>query len=147
MIRWTRPENLHVTMKFFGEVPAEQLDTIVAESAETARPFPRGALRLGKTGIFPHRDRMIFWAGLDACDWVAPLGQALSNESRPFKPHVTLGRMTGRPAKDLSMKDLFRLFQEEHLPQTIQETSRLVLYESKTLADGPNYREITTIVP
>lgn len=143
MIRWTRPENLHVTMRFFGDVDPGEVEVLRSTYAEAVRSVPRGELKLDRTGIFSHRDRMVFWAGLDSADWIAELGQKLSNEPRPFSAHVTLGKFSGK--RSIPLKNFLLEFEAARLPATVQSPCRLVLFESRSGPKGAVYREIADL--
>jgi 2'-5' RNA ligase len=107
-VRWVRPENVHLTLKFLGEVPEDDLDR-VAEALEPLRlrhgPFEA---RLSSFGGFPSARRArIVWAGIgegseplralvrDVEASLEPLG--FEREERAYVPHMTLGRARGRP--------------------------------------------------
>lgn len=96
--RWREPEQLHVTLRFFGDVPEPVADDLDAElSGVTGQPFD---LTLAGSGAFGlgHQSRAV-WAGVEPG---APLKQlasrceaaarraGLAPETRVFKPHVTL---------------------------------------------------------
>ena len=107
-VRWVRPANVHLTLKFLGEVPEDDLGR-AAEALEPVRdrhePFevePSGF------GAFPSTRRgRILWAGIgegsdrlralagDVEASLEPLG--FEREARAFFPHLTLGRARGRP--------------------------------------------------
>jgi 2'-5' RNA ligase len=102
-VRWVRPEGVHVTLKFFGEVPQERTDPI-AESLDYAvegiGPLP---LSLSGFGAFPAEDRArTLWAGIDAPPGLELLQDRIerradelgfTSEGGIFRPHVTLGRV------------------------------------------------------
>ena len=99
--RWTRPENLHVTLKFIGNVVPEKLDGIRTALAgvRSERPVE---LRFRGLGFFPDAERpQIVWAGVagsqnlgaiaaDIDRGLAELG--VPSEQRAFIPHLTLAR-------------------------------------------------------
>jgi 2'-5' RNA ligase len=108
-VRWVRPANVHLTLKFLGDVAEVDLSQ-VAEVLETIRgrhePFE---VVLSGFGAFPSgRRAKIFWAGIgegserlrtlarDVELSLEPLG--FEREARPYTPHLTLGRARGRPA-------------------------------------------------
>jgi 2'-5' RNA ligase len=103
-IRWVRPEGLHLTLKFLGEIPGEQLDDIFAalETALSGRPPVR--FRLSGLGGFPNLRRpRVLWIGVS--EGGEPLGElagivekalipcGFPPEKRPFSAHLTLGRV------------------------------------------------------
>ena len=103
-IRWVRPEGIHLTLKFLGETRPDQVKAVkvaLDRAASAVRPF---AFTVGGMGCFPNTRRpRVIWVGLyepagtlsrlrDAVEsHVAPLG--FPTEKRPFRPHLTLGRV------------------------------------------------------
>lgn len=103
-VRWVDLDQLHMTLKFLGEVRPEsavQVKAAVARVAEKTQPF---TLKMGGAGAFPTMRRpKVVWLGAQASpelrclkhdlEWeLAPLG--FEREVRAFHPHVTLGRAT-----------------------------------------------------
>ena len=100
-ISWSRPDNLHITTKFIGELPEARL----ADLKEALRRVPkRGAIavRLRRVGFFPnpHSPRN-FWCGVEAPGLAelaadtdtAAASVGVAREDRPFSPHLTLARI------------------------------------------------------
>ena len=135
-IRWTRLDNLHLTVEFFGATePARipQLESALAAAAARAAPF---ALRWGGWGTFgPPRQPRVLWLGTHA-PGLADLHEAVaaelraagrSPEARPFAPHLTLGRI-GRLKNARAFRETLAETPAGELPaQTVRE---LVFYES-----------------
>jgi RNA 2',3'-cyclic 3'-phosphodiesterase len=109
-VRFTAPANIHLTLKFLGDVREEDLAR-VADALEPVRerhgPFEAA---ISGFGAFPSARRAkILWAGVgegsealislsrDVEESLEPLG--FERENRPYVPHLTLGRARGRPAK------------------------------------------------
>ena len=103
-VRWVAAENLHVTLKFLGDSSDEQ----VAEMTAAVESLPDEKLELVLSGLgqFPPRGRpRVFWAGLEgAIEAIARIARSLEHaarqcgfprERRPFRAHVTLGRVKG----------------------------------------------------
>jgi 2'-5' RNA ligase len=100
-VRWVRPENLHVTLKFIGEAAPAKLHVIRAALA-AMRSREAVELRLHGLGFFPNQIRpRVLWAGMEASPNLAPLagdidhalgGVGFALEKRPFTPHLTLAR-------------------------------------------------------
>jgi 2'-5' RNA ligase len=103
-VRWVRPESIHLTLKFFGDIPERDVANISAVAGKSAAEVGPFDLAIGGAGVFPdpHRPRII-WLGMSG--EVARLvtfqqGMALAlreigfpGEERPFRPHLTLGRI------------------------------------------------------
>jgi 2'-5' RNA ligase len=99
--RWVRPENLHVTLKFIGEVPEAQLASIRTALAQVRSDRPV-TLAFGGLGFFPNeRHPRVFWAGIEASPDLKTLAAdieratetpSIAREQRPFSPHLTLAR-------------------------------------------------------
>ena len=102
-LKWVRPENLHVTLKFLGETDSTKLGPLqnalsAVRSAEPVNLDFRGL------GFFPQEKRpRVFWAGMQASanlkTLAADIDQAVHNlafplEERPFAPHLTLARIS-----------------------------------------------------
>jgi RNA 2',3'-cyclic 3'-phosphodiesterase len=102
-VAWTRPENLHVTMRFLGEVPVDRFDSIVERLAGIeVEPF---VLPVEGVGTFPpKRPPRVLWVGVgqghprlhqlrQRVD-DALLATGLPLDVRTFHPHVTMARCT-----------------------------------------------------
>ena len=100
-VRWVRPGNLHVTLKFIGEIAPAKLEGIRVALANVRSDAPVD-LRFRGLGFFPNENRpTILWTGLDASANLAKLAgdidqamatQGIRQESRSFVPHLTLAR-------------------------------------------------------
>ena len=103
-LSWTRPENLHITLRFLGDLDDAGVqrvrDSVVLAAGAALAP----AARLGPIGAFPNLNRpRVVWAGLaegeEAVSSVARavndvLGRGGFGESeKPFRPHLTLARV------------------------------------------------------
>jgi 2'-5' RNA ligase len=101
-VNWVDPDQLHLTLKFLGEVRPERVSDVqraVAKVAEKTKPF---VITMSGAGAFPTMRRpKVVWLGVDASaelrclkhdlEWeLAPLG--FEREVRAFHPHVTVGR-------------------------------------------------------
>lgn len=101
-IRWVRPEGIHLTLKFLGEVAEQRDPELAAALTRTVRGARALPLALGGFGAFPDFQRpRVVWVGVapdpslellqnQVEEAFAPLG--FPTEARPFRPHLTLGR-------------------------------------------------------
>ena len=107
LVRWARPEGIHLTLKFLGDIPTEQVEAIAEAMREACAPHAPFALAVEGMGCFPNPSRpRVIWVGIDEPGGalarlqrdveraVRPLG--FPPEGRPFRPHLTLGRVKGR---------------------------------------------------
>jgi 2'-5' RNA ligase len=103
-IRWVRPQGIHLTLKFLGDTPSHQVDRIQAALERAAAIIAPFQFTVRRLGCFPNERRpRVVWVGLEEPsgnlaalkqaieDQVAPLG--FPTENRPFRPHLTLGRV------------------------------------------------------
>jgi 2'-5' RNA ligase len=119
--RWVDPENLHLTLRFIGEVDGGWADDIgAARSGISAKPFD---LTLAGIGHWGTRERATtLWAGVEKNPGLSHLHDKIEStlvrlglepEGRKFSPHVTLARLSGSPdsrvAKFIADHNLFRL--------------------------------------
>jgi 2'-5' RNA ligase len=117
-IRWIAERNIHLTLKFIGEVD-ESLAAPIGAALQAMPALAPFSLRLRGFGKFPAGDDLhVFWAGVEEnpslCalftaveDALAPLG--IPRDPRPFQPHVTLGRNKAR----FNFKSFFALLAEK----------------------------------
>src|SRR4029077_13348602 len=148
--RWMRAENLHVTLKFIGNVDARKLDAIRAALGEVSAG---GAveLRFRGVGFFPNEKRpRVLWAGIVASANLAPLAAELEarleklgipRETREFAPHLTLARFD---PPGISEK-----LQSAARENTAREfgavsTGEFHLFESKTRSTGAEYTRLSS---
>src|SRR5262249_25579726 len=97
--RWRPRENLHLTLRFFGEVAEPVADDLAEELAQVADASPKFELQLNSAGSFGKADPHTLWVGagesaplkkLAADSELAARRAGLPPEPRKFAPHVTL---------------------------------------------------------
>ncbi len=103
-VRWVRPEQMHLTLRFLGDTPIDRLPALAAALDDVAGRQASFVLRLTTTGCFPNARRpRVVWVGLGGeaaalAALVAGLNAALGAlglppENKPFRAHLTLGRV------------------------------------------------------
>ena len=149
-IKWVKPGNIHLTLKFLGEVREEKIPQItqaLKESASRIKPF---AIEIKNPGVFPNwRAPRILWVSVEngkdkLRDLSAYLGRALIQlkfppERREFSPHITLGRIKSGLNKDILVKRI----KEINFTSMHQEISSIVLYKSALSCGGPVYEKLS----
>jgi 2'-5' RNA ligase len=146
--RWTRPQGIHLTLKFLGEIAEAKVDE-VKEALSSFPPFPPFAVEVKGFGFFPDARRpSVFWAGVTAPAGLADLARhvedameklAFAPERRPFSPHLTLARFkVPRPQAELrALAD-----QQGSTPLGSFQVSEFFLFESKLSPHGAEYRKV-----
>ena len=146
--RWVRPENLHVTLKFIGEVPEAKFSAI-RSALVGVRSYEPATLDFRGLGFFPNEKHpRVFWAGIEASPnlkiLAAEIEQAteklgIPREQRPFSPHLTLARFEPRrPPEKL------RAMIQENAARDFGSlrTSQFHLIESKLKRCGAEYTTV-----
>lgn len=151
-VGWEKPEKIHLTLKFLGDIDEEQLSKVKEAVRKTASDAKAFSLRVEKTGCFPSpKKARILWLGLsDETGTLQNLHLALEREleeqgfekeGRPFQAHLTIARLR-EPQRS-------RELVEAHLRKKFEpvsfEVSAIVIYESKLQPAGSVYSVVETI--
>lgn len=111
-VKWVRPEGVHLTLKFLGAVEQDLLARVSLSLGPVVEKFAPFKLKVQGTGFFPSfRKPRVVWAGLsDEEGAISRLQREIEgitaslgfpSEDRPFKPHLTLGRVRSPKGKNL----------------------------------------------
>src|SRR5947199_6131583 len=149
--RWVRLENLHVTLKFIGEVPQTKLAGI-REALSGVRSKQLVTLDFRGLGFFPNEKHpRVFWAGIVASPNLKTLAAdidkaterlGIPREQRPFSPHLTLARF-GSPG----LPEKLRAAIQENAARELGSlrTSQFHLIESKLHPSGAEYTTLESL--
>lgn len=149
--KWVRAQNLHVTLKFLGEVAPGKLPEIIEalRRAPTAGPV---ALKFRGLGFFPNERRpRVLWVGMDAPQSLIGLAAGVEatlmnagfpREEREFTPHLTLARN-----KQGTISPELRDAIASHSTREFgtMDASTFHLIESKIKSTGPEYTTLESI--
>ena len=105
-VSWVRPENIHITLKFLGDVSANKQGDVIDAVNATGKLHSPFTVEINKKGAFPDvRKPRIIWTGTGAGgEELRKIAESLEanlsakgfpEERRPFKPHLTIGRVKG----------------------------------------------------
>jgi 2'-5' RNA ligase len=148
--RWVKPKNIHLTLKFLGNVDPLDIDNIAGAIDDAAREFAPFTLKVGGIGFFPGIKRpRVVWVGLDGDsqilldlqrnleDHLAALG--FQKEKRAFKAHLTLGRIRNAVHPDIAG----RAIEPSTGPGEQQFTAdRIILFKSDLKPTGAEYSKL-----
>lgn len=151
-VRWVPPGNLHLTLKFLGDIDEGLVVPISAALNEHLRLFPRCTINAKGLGVFPGPKRpRILWVGLVGGELaslalavesaLAPLGFA--PETRIFTPHLTIGRwrqMDRAPRSLVQQLDHWRTYDFG-----VSKIDRVKLMQSVLKPQGANYSDLTAV--
>ena len=156
-VRWSRPESVHLTLQFLGDVPADRIPNIEDGLRQGCHGQKRVELALGRTGAFPGIPRpRVLWLGLEGGTGHLQLLQARIAErlqalgyrpDKPFQPHVTLGRVRDSTRRDELEAISQALRQQENRPIdrkpfTVHHVS---LMQSELRPGGSLYTELAGV--
>jgi 2'-5' RNA ligase len=146
-IKWVEPQNLHLTLKFLGKTPSEDIKRIDAVLREVATRYSAFELSLQKSGIFGSRyDPRVIWLGTNNNQELTALGEdvlnsldvaGFSRDRQNFVPHLTLGRI-----KQLTNRKYFQEVISQYHETFFQKLTveQFYLFESILQPSGPVYK-------
>lgn len=149
-VRWVAPEAMHLTMKFLGEVSAAQVDAVSGAMLGSARECAPFEVALNGVGAFPNRQApRVLWVDLNGeVQALARLAESLEaaleplgfpREGRPFRAHLTLGRLR-KGASLAARQALTALLQRPpEVPAAAMRVASLSLIRSVLRPEGPQY--------
>jgi 2'-5' RNA ligase len=145
-MRLVRPDLVHVTLKFLGDVPEGKVQSVVAAlSGVRVAPF---AAKVMGMGTFPGRFIRVVWLGLEGDFQVlytqvetslCPFG--FKREARGFSPHVTLGRV-GRPSAEINQRLVSKIAALSGADLGSFVVDRFYLKKSTLTRGGPIYGDL-----
>lgn len=143
-VRWNSAETLHLTLKFFPAIEEESLEKIGEVMLSVGRFSAPFQVRMKGLGTFPNQLRpRVFWLGFEQDRPLRNLHRRLDQElerigipidSRPFAPHLTLGRSRGGLGDVRAILDPLQPGLDLELP-----VAQLILYQSRLLPSGAQH--------
>lgn len=148
---WTRPDNLHLTIKFLGNIAVADVNKLSQAAARTVKSLVPFKLTAAHCGAFPtHGPPRVLWIGImDSSSQLAGLAERLDEEcgtagfpkeARPFHPHLTLARIR-HPANARSLGAAHRALD---FPPTEFSVNELLVVRSELGQDGSKYTTVST---
>jgi len=152
-VRWVRPQGIHLTLKFLGDVPANRIEEIERALTQACAGFPAFSFSVGELGCFPNPRRpRVVWVGVqEESGTLKRLQKAVEDgmeklgfapEGRRFHAHLTLGR-TQRRASSSDVRRLGQLVSEANIGELGQMEARAVsLIKSDLKPTGAVYTQL-----
>lgn len=147
-IKYVETENIHLTLKFFGEINEKQLNEITEIISNIIERYDKYSLKIVNIGAFPniYRPRVI-WTGIKDNNVTANLIKELDEEfnklgfdkERDYVPHITIGRVKNVADKEKLSATLKLLKKRYHGKM---EVKKICIKSSKLTPDGPIYKNI-----
>lgn len=153
-VSWTRPEGMHLTLKFFGEIEDKRIPKIEKALDTVVDGIPTFTLSVSGMGTFPDMRRpRVIWIGLkedggNLLRLQKGVEEELKktgfpSEDRRFTPHITLGRIRSNKNTD----KLLRLIEEEKVEEFGSfDVSEVHLIKSELKPAGAEYTELYSII-
>ncbi|MEM3091224.1 MAG: RNA 2',3'-cyclic phosphodiesterase [Candidatus Pacearchaeota archaeon] len=140
----TEKENLHLTLKFLGEVNKEKLELVKEYLMRFSIKVKNFEAIIDDIGIFSERSVRIVWLHVSNCDELQKsVDEALSNlfeKEKRFMAHLTIARVKKIKDKKLFIKQLKKI----KIPKLKFSVNNFKLKESILEKNGPKYRDIMT---
>lgn len=147
-MKWVEPQNIHVTVKFLGDVEDAEIYRVCRAAAEAVADLPAFQVCCRGVGAFPSSQRpRTVWLGIDDPagsfqELYERLERAMSGlgyprEARRFQPHLTIGRLRHgqRQVGDLPA----RLAQQAERELGQIDVDEVIVFASELTPDGPVY--------
>lgn len=150
-IKWVQPNNIHITLKFLGDISTSSLAKL--DDLLQSKKFPSFNLEIDKVGAFPsiYKPRVI-WVGtttnpilMEINDHVQSVTEFInvSEERKSFSPHLTIARI--KPGiRNESFETLKHLLvKNRNLSSLKFNVDKYCLFQSKLTPNGPKYSELS----
>ena len=149
-VKWVFPENIHLTLKFLGEVKEEKIPKIIQSLKKIAHTVNSFRAEINTIGAFPNaKSPRVIWVGIEQGkenllqlaelieDGAVKLG--FPREERKFSAHITIGRVRSPKSKAALLQTMEQL-QFDPLSQTIKS---IALFKSTLTPKGPIYEKLS----
>ena len=150
-VKWVRPEQMHLTLKFLGPVPSEDVPRVCAMVQETAGRFAGFELTCKGVDVFGRPARVV-WAGVDGGTTLAALQRQVDErltqagfaaENRAYAAHLTLCRVKTASA-GTALAAAIEPFKDELFGTAWVDS--VAVYESRLSSEGPEYNVVSRVM-
>jgi len=147
---WSKPDNIHLTLKFLGDIPQSRVGSLSTAAALASRGLESFPINVQGSGVFPTRGQpRVLWIGIE--DMEGKLGAlcrrleeesakaGFSKEARDFHPHLTLARLR----KPEGARALAAAHKQMHFEPIEFSVSELLVIRSELSSGGSKYTTIS----
>lgn len=147
-IKYVELENLHLTLKFFGEIDTAGLKLLEEKIANVVSEFEPFNIKIKSCGAFPNTNHIkVIWVGIEEDSLIKELHDRLDKEfvklgfekDRKFSTHLTIGRMKSAKNKN-QVKSTIEEFGDVEIGE--MTVSSIALKKSKLTPSGPIYEDL-----
>ena len=147
-IKYVDLENLHLTLKFFGDIDTEGIDVLSSKISDVVNGFDNFNIKIRGCGAFPNTNRIkVIWLGLDDDEIVKRLHDELDKEfvklgfdkDKKFSSHLTIGRMKSAKGKN-KVKSTIEEFSDVDIGE--MSVDKIILKKSTLTPQGPIYEDL-----
>ena len=151
-VRWLAAENIHLTIKFLGDVEISRVQALQAALQQEASHHLPFEIQVGTLGTFPNSRRpRVVWMGVQAPQELFALQQGFEavtrplgypTEKRPFTAHLTLGRVSEHASPDEAAQFGFLLAKKQVNPLGKVQVNTIHLFKSDLRSTGAVYTSL-----
>ncbi|MCX8069649.1 MAG: RNA 2',3'-cyclic phosphodiesterase [Thermodesulfovibrionales bacterium] len=144
-VRWTKRDNMHITIKFLDEITQELADKLAFELNKITKKYQPFELIINGTGTFPNlKVPRVLWVGIEKSETLHRLYQEIENlctdvgikkDDKAFSPHITVGRIKDKLSE--SMFDFIRASGNKKWGSL--KVNEILLMKSVLKPEGPEY--------
>lgn len=145
-VTWTKEANLHITMRFLGEISQEQREAVEQRLTQVCQHHREHPVALSQVGAFPNVSApRVIWVGVGEGDvWLGQAARQIEEglgdlgfprEERQFTAHVTLGRVRSPKRR----AELAAQLRQATWPPHAFRVTHLTLFQSTLTGSGPIY--------
>ncbi|WP_296790516.1 RNA 2',3'-cyclic phosphodiesterase [uncultured Methanobrevibacter sp.] len=147
-IKYVDLENLHFTLKFFGDIDTEGIDLLSSKISNVVNDFDSFKIKIKGCGAFPNTKRIkVIWLGLEDDETVKKLHDELDKEfvklgfdkDKKFSSHLTIGRMKSAKGKN-KVKSTIEEFSDVEIGE--MSVDKIILKKSTLTPQGPIYEDL-----
>jgi len=150
-ISWTRPEGMHLTLKFLGDTDISLLADLESALQAAVKGIAPLDMAVAEPGHFGGRNPRVIWLGLTTPENLFRLQKEIDQEIhklgfpleiRPFHPHITLGRVKNTKG----MKGMMAHLKKLPIEKISFQVNELILFQSELKPSGAVYTRLATIL-